>query len=139
MKKTLNIGCGTQNRVAGEVGFDINPDCKPDVCGNVDNLPFKDESFQTVKASHVLEHLDNIAGVMDECWRVLKQNGRFQIAVPKFPHETAIADPTHKRFFVPMTFHYFINEGALPGLKHIWEMGNIGATDKEIYCVLRKT
>jgi len=134
----LNIGCGFNNRKFGDIDFDINIKAEPDVCGNCEQLPFKDESFDSIKAVHVLEHVDDIVSVMDECWRVLKRNGTMQVHVPMFPHELAIADPTHKRFFVPRTFSYFTVKGRLTGLKHIWEGTVLNENGKEIVCVLKK-
>jgi len=134
----LNIGCGHLNRDRGEIGMDINPACNPDVLGSVEAIPFPDESFESLKAVHVLEHIENIVQAMDECHRVLKKNGRFHIRVPLFPTLGSIADPTHKRYFIPETFRYFTQEGALSGLKNIWQLGSINTTEQEIYCVLRK-
>ena len=135
---TLNIGCGFNNRKFGDVDLDMNIEAKPDVCGNCEKLPFKDETFDKVKAIHILEHVDNILAVMDECWRVLKRGCRMEIAVPMFPHEHAIADPTHKRFFIPLTFSYFTTKGRLTGLKHLWEGHFIKNNGMEIICVLKK-
>ena len=118
--------------------MDINPACNPDVLGSVEAIPFPDESFESLKAVHVLEHIENIVQAMDECHRVLKKNGRFHIRVPLFPTLGSIADPTHKRYFIPETFRYFTQEGALSGLKNIWQLGSINTTEQEIYCVLRK-
>jgi hypothetical protein len=56
-----------------------------------------------------------------------------------FPTIGSIADPTHKRYFVPETFRYFTEKGALSGLKNIWELGSIHQTEQEVYVVLRKT
>jgi ubiquinone/menaquinone biosynthesis C-methylase UbiE len=135
---TLNLGAGTLNRERGEVGYDINLACKPDICGDASSLPFKDESFDDIKAVHVLEHIDNIVKAMDECYRVLKKGGRFHVRVPHFPHIGSIADPTHKRYFVSDTFGYFVRSGALSGLQNVWNMGGINTTEQEIYVVLRK-
>lgn len=134
----LNIGCGFNNRKFGDIDFDINIKSKPDVCGNCETLPFKDESFDYIKAIHVLEHVDDIVSVMDECWRVLKPNCKMEVGVPMFPSEASVADPTHRRYFVPMTFSYFTIEGRLTGLKHTWKGHAIKNNDVEIVCVLKK-
>lgn len=136
---TLNLGCGHLNREEGEIGVDINPDCNPDVLASAENLPFDDEFFDNAKAVHVLEHVDNIVRVMDEVSRVCKKGARFHIRVPLFPTVGSVADPTHKRYFVPDTFRYFTEKGALSGLKNIWDLGGIKTTEQEIYVTLRKT
>lgn len=135
---TLNIGSGLNNRQFGDIDFDINIASEPDVCGNCEQLPFKDESFDSIKAIHVLEHVDDVVPVMDECWRVLKRKGTMRINVPMFPHELAIADPTHKRFFVPLTFSYFTTKGRLTGLKHVWDNLGVQNNGMEIVGVLKK-
>ena len=50
----------------------------------------------------------------------------------------AMADPTHKRFFIPETFYYFTEKDRLTGLKHIWMLDKMVKNDKEIACVLKK-
>ena len=135
---TLNIGCGFDNRKYGEIDLDLNMGAKPDVCGNCETLPFKNGTFEKIRAFHVLEHIDDIISVMDECWRTLRYSGTMEIVVPMFPHDLAVADPTHKRFFVPLTFSYFTVEGRLTGLEHVWEGLVLKNNGKEIVCVLKK-
>lgn len=47
-------------------------------------LPFKDDSFETVYASHLLEHLylKNTREFLSECFRVIKPGGILRIMVP---------------------------------------------------------
>ena len=134
----LNIGCGTLNRSKKEIGYDIDLGCKPDVCGDIENLPFKDESFSEIRAIHVFEHVKEIVASFNECYRIMEVGGRLHIRVPLFPNVGSIADPTHVRYFVPETFGYFVRPGALPGLNHLFDMGDIRTTEQEIYCILRK-
>jgi ubiquinone/menaquinone biosynthesis C-methylase UbiE len=135
---TLNIGSGTRHRQDDEIAFDINLMSCPDVCGNAEQLPFKDETFDAIKAIHVLEHVDDILAVMNECMRVLKEDGLMYIRVPQFPDVGAIADPTHKRYFVPETFGYFTRPDALPGLTRTWKSESLRGNPQEIYATLRK-
>ncbi|HYR81884.1 MAG TPA: methyltransferase domain-containing protein [Thermoplasmata archaeon] len=69
--------------------------------------PIPASSVSEVKAHHVLEHLHNLIGVMEEVHRVLEADGTFRITVPYYRHEGAFADPTHVRFFTEHTFDYF--------------------------------
>jgi len=139
----LNIGCGFLNREKGEIGFDNNFACKPEVCGDVQDLPFKNESFDEIYSSHCLEHIPDIVKTMNECWRVLKPNGRFNIRVPLFPTTGSISDPTHVRYFIPNTFDYFTQKGKLTGLKNVFKMNGMTIHDlttdtQEIICQMIK-
>jgi predicted SAM-dependent methyltransferase len=51
----LNIGCGTK-LLAGYINVDIRESCKPDVVGDVMNLPFIKESIDEIQAIDVFEH-----------------------------------------------------------------------------------
>jgi SAM-dependent methyltransferase len=139
----INLGCGFLNRQKGEIGIDNNFACKPQVCGDIQNLPFKDESIDEIRSIHVLEHIPNIVKTMNECWRVLKPNGQFNIRVPLFPTTGSISDPTHVRFFIIGTFDYFTQNGKLTGLKNVFTMeriaiNNLTEDTQEIVCQMRK-
>lgn len=45
-------------------------------------LPFKDQSFDTVIMSGVIEHLENPMKALEECKRVLKEDGRLLLETP---------------------------------------------------------
>ena len=45
-------------------------------------LPFKDETFDTIILSGILEHLENPIKALKECNRILKKNGLLLIEVP---------------------------------------------------------
>lgn len=47
-----------------------------------DPLPYPDESFDVVVASHVLEHLENASFVLGECFRVLRRGGAVLVGLP---------------------------------------------------------
>ncbi len=72
-------------------------------------LPWDLESdtVEQIRADNVLEHIENLIPLMNDCWRVLKKWGTFEIIVPLFPTIWAIKDPTHVRFFIPESFDYF--------------------------------
>jgi 2-polyprenyl-3-methyl-5-hydroxy-6-metoxy-1,4-benzoquinol methylase len=143
--KVLNLGCGFCNRSKGEVGIDSDQTCKPNILWDLDKTPWPIDSgkFDKIVSIHVLEHLVNIVDVMNEAWRILKPGGTFFIRVPEYPTLGAIADPTHKRFFIPQSFSYFTSEGKLTGLKHIFKLMNLRVVKltkdtNEIQCQLQK-
>jgi len=55
--------------------LDVDASKNPDVVGDAHNLPFKDESFEVVVCSEMLEHAENSQTVIDEIERVLKPRG----------------------------------------------------------------
>ena len=50
--------------------------------GQAENLPFKDEQFDVVFSSHVLEHVENERVTLEEMKRVLKNDGVLIIGIP---------------------------------------------------------
>ncbi len=92
-KKTLDAGAGTGRlsvRLA-EAGaqvtaLDISPEMlailkskNPDIGiaeGDLEDMPFADESFDRVFSSLALVHLKKAEPFLDECYRVLKDNGK---------------------------------------------------------------
>lgn len=78
----LEIGSGPNKR-AGWITLDM---CKGvDVYWDLRNkTPFKDESFDRIYCSHVLEHFSyqDLRVVLREMHRILRPNGEFLISVP---------------------------------------------------------
>lgn len=77
----LNIGTGG-NDLAGWVNLD---ETKPgDVLARVPPAPFRDECFDEILMSHVVEHmtLDHGRALMKECHRILKPGGVVTVIVP---------------------------------------------------------
>lgn len=108
----LDIGCG-DNKLEGHIGMDFLDIKQVDVVhdARVFPWPFEDETFTLLSSSHFLEHIKRddflFINVMNECWRVLKYDGQFRIAVPFGGSTMYFADPTHVNPIVPQTFHYF--------------------------------
>lgn len=87
--KVLDLGCG--NGANGRwltdrcqyVGTDISLtalrraicDAASLVCGDAENLPYRDDAFDAVIATFVLEHLVNPRQTFQEIWRVVRPNG----------------------------------------------------------------
>lgn len=105
-KTNLVIGCGYRPK-ENSVNLDKFPLAGVDVVHDLEvlPLPFRDESFMRIEAEDVLEHVENIIGIMGELWRILKDDGILWIRGPHAAYpEQAWKDPTHKRLFVPGTF-----------------------------------
>lgn len=157
----LNLGCGTdiKKSTGREVwlNLDMFPNEGVDIVANLEKpIPLEDESVDMIKACHVIEHVQNLPGLMQELHRILRPKGTLCIRVPEFPCRAAIADPTHCRYFTPETFHHFakseigFDTGGLRGLFDLkWlesiihhrkplDDGKPGAYFTEIWCEYEK-
>ena len=113
--KILDLGCGKQRKIkrlnAEIIGLDVAKHPNVDVVHDLNKLPlpFEDEEFDEIHASHVLEHLkfDIFSPLMDEIYRILKPNGIFFVKVPHWKGKYAFDSPEHTRCFTPYTFNYF--------------------------------
>ncbi len=106
-KKTLvaDVGCGGWSPTGENVHitrFDLNPEVEPDVVCDVRAIPEKNETFDIVYASHVLEHFFfwEIRKIVNEWLRILKIGGEIIILVPNLEmaaHEIlkAVNDETY--------------------------------------------
>lgn len=117
--KVLDIGCGhsksrSENSYGVVVGLDFAKLPNVDVVWNLEKtpLPFKDNEFNKIIAHHVLEHIQNFVPLMNELWRVTKDEGEINIKVPFYSSWGQFNDPTHVRFFTPFTFNYFCGGGV---------------------------
>lgn len=72
----LDIGCGFLNchyLVPNALHCDVQKAVFVDVVCDIQNLPFRDNSFESVYAFHVLEHVDNPVQALRELVRVAKK------------------------------------------------------------------
>ena len=82
--RLLNIGCGAHYHPAW-TNIDVAPASKEVLPWDVKKgLPFKDDSFDVVYHSHVLEHLSpqDASPFLRETARVLKPAGMTRVVVP---------------------------------------------------------
>lgn len=107
-KKVLDIGCG-RNKIPGAVGLDQLELPGVDIVTNLnERLPIEDGQFEAVNANQVLEHVQNLVGLVYEVHRILKDDGIFLVHVPYFRSSWAHIDPTHVRSFTINTMDYFV-------------------------------
>ena len=109
--KKLNLGSGPDIR-NGWVNIDSVKLNGVDVIHDLNKFPypFKENTFDEVYASHVLEHLNDLIKVMNELKRICKKGARIIIRVPHFSCGVSYRDPTHKRLFSYFTFDYFTDD-----------------------------
>jgi len=88
----LNIGSG-EMKYDDYVNIDfVNLDespigaIKPDIVADAKSLPFKNDIFEEVHMTEVIEHIERRYTdiVLNEIWRVLKENGMFYFTFPDF-------------------------------------------------------
>jgi SAM-dependent methyltransferase len=104
----VDIGCGT-HKTRGTIGLDNVAVPGVDVVGDLNQgLPFRDNSLDAVYAFHILEHLNDFLGTMNEIYRVCKPGA---LVFVKVPHAASTfvtwKDPTHQRGLFIATFAYF--------------------------------
>lgn len=104
----LNLGCG-DDAIAGWLNQDRTPRPGVDIAWDLRDRPWPldDNSCERILARDVLEHLPDVVGFMDECWRLLKPGGTLVIQAVLAYTQNAWADPTHVRGYVPASFEYF--------------------------------
>src|SRR3989338_5259787 len=86
--RNLDIGCGAFSYVPS-VGFDVsekmlqfNDQCSEKMVGDLNvRLPFGGGCFDSVTAVFVLNYVENLAGLLCEVRRVLRESGRFMVVL----------------------------------------------------------
>jgi SAM-dependent methyltransferase len=112
--RLLDNGCGNQPyrswyepHVKEVVALDAAPNEGVGVLGFADRLPFAAHTFDTVLATEVLEHVENVERAASELFRVLTPGGHALITVPYLY-------PTHE---APYDFRRFTHFGLADLLK----------------------
>lgn len=108
----LNLGCSDDVR-PGWLNVDLSPECVPLPHTEVafadlrKPWPWKTSSVAEIRAWDIIEHLPDMIHTMNEAWRVLQPNGRFEIEVPTTDGPGAFQDPTHVSFWNRNSFFYY--------------------------------
>ena len=109
----LDVGCGddkhnAKNHGEGDdyIGIDIIDYGQAIVWDIEAGLPVPDNSCINIFCSHVVEHVEDLIGLMNEFWRALKPNGEIHIVCPHKDSEKAYL-VHHIRRFDKKTFEAF--------------------------------
>lgn len=125
MIKQLVLGAGIGwNKQLNQTLVDILPVEGIDVVTDLNEpWPFEDNSFDSIVAIHLIEHLKDLLHFMSEAHRVLRSGGTLYIETPIAGEDPDLefADPTHIRCYRP---HTFINYMTIEGI------AKFGYTDK---------
>ncbi len=166
--KMLDAGCGSGEFVEfiKELGFDVSgvdisktavekararcPGTPFWVKSLEDRLPFKDDEFDVVWATEVLEHIFEIHSTLSEINRVLKDGGLFILTVPYHGliKNLAVAllgfdnhynpDISHIRFFTLKTLEGSLRKSGFETVS--WcGVGRLWPFYKSMFVVARKT
>jgi SAM-dependent methyltransferase len=106
--RTLDVGCGI-NKKPGSIGIDRNPRSKADVIVDVDRFPypFRDSSFDSLQAVHVIEHVSDVIRTLEEFHRLVRPGGEVYLATPHYTDFSSFCDPTHKWHLNSFSLRYF--------------------------------
>jgi len=80
-RRILNLGCGKDTY--GTDFVDIYPSRKEVIRCNIEteNLPYKDNTFDSIVAYGILQHITNLPNFFNECRRTLKKGGTLDLLV----------------------------------------------------------
>lgn len=104
----IDIGCGISKK-EGFLGIDIIPSVGVDLVHDLNQFPYPFENTvaSEIWMDNVLEHLEKPLLVLEELYRIAKNQTKITIAVPYFRSFYACIDPTHRNFFSVEYFNYF--------------------------------
>lgn len=110
---SIDIGCGSSKR-PGSYGVDIHPYDGVDKVLNLDRAPWDlpSDTFRTIYATHVIEHVDDLVMFMREIHRIAAPDATVEIVTPHFSSFNSWADPTHRRHMTS-NWHELFDTGYL--------------------------
>ncbi len=107
--RKIEVGCAGHRRPGWE-SLDIEPDTGADhILDLTKTYPSMDDQFDTILASHVLEHIDqqDLFTVFDNLWRMLRSGGHLICVTPYGSSDDAWENPHHRQMFTEATYCYF--------------------------------
>lgn len=91
----LDLGSGNKKRPGFDAYIDIADFGFNDIADfEKDDLPYKDNSINYIHSNQVIEHIRDVKHILNECWRILKPGGTFEIIVPYYKWDGA-SKPVH--------------------------------------------
>ncbi len=89
--------------------MDLAAESDADLVWDLDQRPWPlpADRFDRIIVVDVLEHVDDVIGVMEEIYRVGTKGARVHIQAPFAASHFLWTDPTHRRAFTSRSFKYF--------------------------------
>ena len=112
-QRILDVGCGI-NKYPGSIGLDRNLRSRADVIADIDRFPypFRDQSFDELRAVHVIEHVADVMKTMEEFHRLVRPGGEVTIVTPHYTDFSSFCDPTHRWHLNSFSLRYFGEDNA---------------------------
>ena len=109
--KILDVGCGQRKR-ENAIGIDVNPRSQADLIHDLNVFPWPspDDEFDLIYCHHILEHLDDVVGTIEEIHRIARNGAVVEIRTPHFSSLYSWQDPTHRHHFALESFDYFTEQ-----------------------------
>ncbi|MGA7677315.1 MAG: methyltransferase domain-containing protein [Dehalococcoidia bacterium] len=142
-RKVLDLGCGTGNIasqlrktikadvIGVDASFDMLKVAKGKslevICADIDNqrLPFRDGSFDTVIVAYVIHQIKNLAFLLSECYRVLRDG--VLVLLTSSHKQIENQHPVIKVFFPS---YIDIDKGRFPDIHRVdYLLGSLGLKD----------
>ncbi len=110
--KILSIGSGKTETRPNVTKLDISPDTGADVIWDLNHYPYPFEQgvFAEIECLDVIEHVENIPKVMQECHRILQKGGLMKITTPHYSSPNSYIDPTHRYHLSLFSFDCFSDQ-----------------------------
>ena len=109
-ERILDLGCG-QNKLPGSIGVDMHPSLSGiDVRYRYEpatHIPFKDGSFTRINLQDFVEHVADIAALLEEVHRVATDQALVTVRFPHYSSPGAHNDITHRKFLGCRAFDHF--------------------------------
>jgi len=108
LSEVLDIGCG-RAKTPGAFGIDIVAAPGVDLVHDLNRIPWplEENRFGEVVCSHVLEHVADVAAVLNEIHRVSRPGARVQVVTSHFSSLNSWEDPGHLHHFSRRSFTFF--------------------------------
>lgn len=128
----IGVGDGVVARELAHDGIkvttlDIAAELNPDVVGSVTELPFGDNSFDTVLAAEILEHIrfEDVPRALSEIARVARTHIIITLPHPGYVFSFTYKIPLFPRFEFLIQIPFFWKRHIFNG-EHYWELGKRG-------------